>query len=118
MIFRSKAFDAIGTVFALTSVIFITVNLKKTTTHSHFKRFLFQIEIASHRTQIDTQGNVPFTLSIALTNLGFMIFFILEIVLKAWAYGPINFFRISTAHILEALIAFTCFVSNRTKEEK
>jgi len=77
--------------------------------HSDFD--FFQIEIAIRRTKIDTEGNVPFTLSIALTNLGFMIFFILEIILKAWAYGPMNFFRMSAAHLLEALVASTCFVS-------
>ncbi|CAF3699173.1 unnamed protein product [Rotaria sp. Silwood1] len=39
-----------------------------------------------------------------------MFYFVLEIVLKAWAFGPVNFFRSSSTHILEAAVAFTCFI--------
>jgi hypothetical protein len=39
-----------------------------------------------------------------------MIFFVFEIIMKGWSYGPKNFFRSSSAHILEAVVAFTCFV--------
>jgi hypothetical protein len=49
-------------------------------------------------------------LPLAFANLSCMIYFGLEIIVKAWAFGPINFFRSSTARILEAVVAFTCLV--------
>jgi len=42
-----------------------------------------------------------------------MFFFVLEILIKLWAFGPVNFFRSSSEHKLEAIVAFTCFVRER-----
>jgi hypothetical protein len=39
-----------------------------------------------------------------------MIYFVLEIIMKAWAFGSDKYFRSSSANILEATVAFTCFV--------
>ena len=64
---------------------------------------------------IDERVNVPYTLTVAVANLMFMIYFVLEIIIKAWAFGPINFFQSSSEHILEAAVALTCFV--RTTHE-
>ncbi len=56
---------------------------------------------------------MTYELTIAFVNLSFMIYFFLEIIVKAWAFGPMNFFRSSTTHILEAAVACTCLVRGR-----
>lgn len=56
---------------------------------------------------------MTYELTIAFVNLSFMIYFFLEIIIKAWAFGPMNFFRSSTTHILEAAVACTCLVRGR-----
>ena len=53
---------------------------------------------------------------IAFANLSFMVYFALEIIMKAWSMGSMKFFRSSSAHVLEAAVAFTCLVrSPRTR---
>ncbi|CAF0795036.1 unnamed protein product [Rotaria sordida] len=88
---RSKAFDFIGTIFAILSVLFVT------------------IEVSDHHLNTNYNDIVTYTLPMAIINLCFIFYFVLEIVLKAWAFGTVNFFRSSSMHILEAIVAFTCF---------
>ncbi|CAF4301086.1 unnamed protein product, partial [Adineta steineri] len=89
---RSKAFDFIGTIFAILSVLLVT------------------IEVSHHHLNTDYEDLVIYIIPIAFINLSLIIYFFLEIIVKAWAFGPINFFRSSTMHIFEAIVAFTCFV--------
>ncbi|CAF1583402.1 unnamed protein product [Rotaria magnacalcarata] len=89
---RSKYFDLIGTIFAILSVLFVT------------------IEVSNRPVNTDYMDLVAFTLPMAIANCCFLLYFALEIILKAWAFGPLNFFRSSTMHILEATVAFTCFI--------
>lgn len=112
---RSKAFDLLGTVFAILSVILLTVNEQLLRKISLMLSAFSQMEVASRRVDIEPKGDVPYTLTLAFINLGFMIYFVLEIIIKAWAFGPINFYRSSWEHVLEATVALTCFVSTRKK---
>ncbi|CAF1465916.1 unnamed protein product [Rotaria sp. Silwood1] len=89
---RSKRFDLIGTIFAILSVLCVT------------------IEVSNRHLNNNYNDIVTYTLPMAILNLCFMFYFVLEIVLKAWAFGPVNFFRSSSTHILEAAVAFTCFI--------
>ncbi|CAF1476583.1 unnamed protein product [Rotaria sp. Silwood1] len=89
---RSKRFDLIGTIFAILSVLCVT------------------IEVSNRHLNNNYNDIVTYTLPMAILNLCFMFYFVLEIVLKAWAFGPVNFFRSSSTHILEAVVAFTCFI--------
>ena len=50
------------------------------------------------------------TLLIAFANLSFMVYFALEVIVKAWSVGSMKFFRSSSAHILEAAVALSCLV--------
>ncbi|CAF4417124.1 unnamed protein product, partial [Adineta steineri] len=81
---RSKAFDFIGTIFAILSVLLVT------------------IEVSHHHLNTDYEDLVIYIIPIAFINLSLIIYFFLEIIVKAWAFGPMNFFRSSTMHILEA----------------
>ncbi|CAF4114160.1 unnamed protein product [Rotaria sp. Silwood2] len=89
---RSKVFDVIGTIFAILSVLCVTM------------------EVSSRHLNNNYNDIVTYTLPMAITNLCFIFYFVLEIVLKAWAFGPVNFFRSSSTHMLEAIVAFICFI--------
>ncbi|UJR31120.1 hypothetical protein I4U23_018628 [Adineta vaga] len=89
---RSKAFDLIGTIFAILSVLLVT------------------IEISNHRLNTNYRDIIMYIVPLAFVNLSLMIYFVLEIIVKAWAYGPSKFFRSSTIHILEATVAFSCLI--------
>ncbi|CAF1473352.1 unnamed protein product [Adineta steineri] len=89
---RSKIFDSIGTLLALLSVLFTTIEVSNRHLHSKYE------ELVQH------------TLLIAFINFSFTIYFVLEIMMKAWSFGPDKYFRSSSAHILEAGVALTCFI--------
>ena len=58
---------------------------------------------------------VDYTLPIAVTNLVFMIYFVLETMIKLWSFGPMNFFRSSSMNLFETLVAVTCLVGKKSK---
>ncbi|CAF1535640.1 unnamed protein product [Adineta ricciae] len=89
---RSKAFDLIGTIFAILSVLLVT------------------IEVGHRHLNTNYRDVVTYLVPLAYVNLSFMIYFVLEILIKAWAYGPGHFFRSSTIHVLEATVALSCLI--------
>ncbi|CAF3440994.1 unnamed protein product [Rotaria socialis] len=89
---RSRIFDSIGTLFALLTVIFTTIEVSNRHLHSEYKNL------------------VNHTLPVAFTNFSLMIYFVFEIIMKAWSFGADKYFRASTAHILEGTIAVACLV--------
>ncbi|CAF1218621.1 unnamed protein product [Rotaria magnacalcarata] len=89
---RSKIFDSIGTLFALLTVVFTTIEVSNRHLHSEYKNLVNR------------------TLPIAFANVSLMIYFVFEIIMKAWSFGPDKYFRASTAHILEGAVAVTCLV--------
>ncbi|CAF0799248.1 unnamed protein product [Rotaria sp. Silwood1] len=89
---RSKIFDSIGTLFALLSVLLVTIEISHRHLHSEYK------------------GLVAHTLLISFANMSLIIYFVFEIIMKAWSFGPDKFFRSSSANILEAAVAFTCLI--------
>ncbi|CAF2053976.1 unnamed protein product [Rotaria magnacalcarata] len=89
---RSKIFDSIGTLFALLTVVFTTIEVSNRHLHSEYKNLVNR------------------TLPIAFANFSLMIYFVFEIIMKAWSFGPDKYFRASTAHILEGAVAVTCLV--------
>ncbi|CAF0807179.1 unnamed protein product [Adineta ricciae] len=88
---RSRIFDSIGTLLALLSVLFTTIEVSHRHLHSEYKDLVRR------------------SIFIAFMNLSLLIYFVLEIVMKAWSYGPDKYFRSSAANILETAVAFTCF---------
>ncbi|CAF2912774.1 unnamed protein product [Rotaria sp. Silwood2] len=89
---RSKIFDSIGTLFALLSVLLVTIEISNRHLNSDYK------ELVAH------------SLLISFVNFSLMIYFAFEIIMKAWSFGPDKFFRSSSANILEAAVAFTCLI--------
>ncbi|CAF2107712.1 unnamed protein product [Rotaria magnacalcarata] len=89
---RSKIFDSIGTLFALLTVVFTTIEVSNRHLHSEYKNLVNR------------------TLPIAFANFSLMIYFVFEIIMKAWSFGPDKYFRASTAHILEGAVAVTCLI--------
>ncbi|CAF1209473.1 unnamed protein product [Rotaria sordida] len=89
---RSKIFDSIGTLFALLSVLLATIEVSNRHLHSEYDKLVAQ------------------TLLISFANLSLMIYFVFEIIMKAWSFGPDKFFRSSTANIFEAVVAFACLI--------
>ena len=56
---------------------------------------------------------VDYTLPIAVTNTIFMIYFVLETIIKLWSFGPRNFFRSSSMNLFETLVAVICLVREK-----